>query len=206
MAIDYFSFDQDHPLGDSATHPIEESSSPFHQNAYMKSRLFPPGVVARRCHSYGYVASSRLARPKNPSISLCNHFDETNYQVEWCMQRPAMCLLAMEFCSRVHCWAPKLLELGLGARIIAAHLVTPYHQQGRGGKNDANDASAICEAASRPTMRYVAVKTVDQQSMLSVHFTNLTPRMCIASLMVPTNPFSRQFKAVELLFLTAGPR
>ena len=81
-----------------------------------------------------------------------------------------------------------------------------YHQQGKGGKNDANDASAICEAASRPTMRYVAVKTVDQQSVLSVHFTNLTPRMCIASLMVPTNPFSRQFKAVELLFLTAGPR
>ena len=54
-------------------------SSPFHQNAYMKSRLFPPGVVARRCHSYGYVASSRLARLKNPSISLCNHFDEMNY-------------------------------------------------------------------------------------------------------------------------------
>ena len=89
--------------------------------------------------------------------------------IEWCMQLPAMCLLAMESCSGAHYWARKLLELGLDARIIAAHLVTPYRQQGKGGKNDANDAAAICEAASRPSMRFVAVKTVDQQSMLSVH-------------------------------------
>ena len=89
--------------------------------------------------------------------------------IEWCMQLPAMCLLAMESCSGAHYWARKLLELGLDARIIAAHLVTAYRQQGKGGKNDANDAAAICEAASRPSMRFVAVKTVDQQSMLSVH-------------------------------------
>jgi len=55
------------------------SSSPFHQNAYMKSCLFPSGVVVRRCHSYGYVASSRLASLKNPSISFRNLFDETDY-------------------------------------------------------------------------------------------------------------------------------
>ena len=89
--------------------------------------------------------------------------------IEWCMKLPAMCLLAMESCSGAHYWARKLIELGLDARIIAAHLVTPYRQQGKGGKNDANDAAAICEAASRPSMRFVAVKTVDQQSMLSVH-------------------------------------
>ena len=57
----------------------------------------------------------------------------------------------------------------MDARIIAAHMVTPYHQQDMGGKNDANDAAAICEAAPRPTMRYVAAKTDDQQSMLSKH-------------------------------------
>jgi transposase len=58
---------------------------------------------------------------------------------------------------------------GLDARIIAAHLVEPYRLQGKSGKNDANDAAAICEAASRATMRFVAIKTVAQQGMLSVH-------------------------------------
>ena len=89
--------------------------------------------------------------------------------IEWCLQLPAMCLLAMESCSGAHHWARKLIELGLDARIISAHLVTPYRQQGKGGKNDANDAAAICEAASRPSMRFVTIKTIDQQSMLSVH-------------------------------------
>ena len=52
---------------------------------------------------------------------------------------------------------------------IAAHLVSPYRLQGKSGKNDANDAAAICEAASRPTMRFVAIKTASQQGMLCVH-------------------------------------
>lgn len=59
--------------------------------------------------------------------------------------------------------------MGLDARMIAAALVTPYRMQGKGGKNDANDAAAICEAASRPLMRFVCVKTIDQQGMLCVH-------------------------------------
>jgi transposase len=61
------------------------------------------------------------------------------------------------------------MALGLDARIMAAHLVSPYRSQGASGKNDANDAAAICEAASRPTMRFVPVKSVEQQSMLCVH-------------------------------------
>ncbi len=81
----------------------------------------------------------------------------------------ALCLIAMEASSGAHHWALKLVDLGLDARIIAAHLVEPYRSQGKSGKNDANDAAAICEAASRPSMRFVAIKTVDQQSMLSVH-------------------------------------
>jgi transposase len=44
--------------------------------------------------------------------------------IEWCMKLPAMCLLAMESCSGAHYWSRKLVELGLDARIIAAHLVT----------------------------------------------------------------------------------
>jgi transposase len=87
----------------------------------------------------------------------------------WCAQLPARCLIAMEASSGAHHWARKLVSLGLQARIIAAHLVEPYRSQGKSGKNDANDAAAICEAASRPSMRFVAIKTVDQQSMLSVH-------------------------------------
>lgn len=87
----------------------------------------------------------------------------------WCAMLPARCLIAMEASSGAHHWARKLVAAGLDARIIAAHLVEPYRLQGKSGKNDANDAAAICEAASRPTMRFVAIKTVAQQGMLSVH-------------------------------------
>ena len=87
----------------------------------------------------------------------------------WCAQLPAGCLVAMEASSGAHHWARKLIAMGLDARIIAAHLVTPYRMQGKGGKNDANDAAAICEAASRPQMNYVPIKSVGQQSMLCVH-------------------------------------
>lgn len=87
----------------------------------------------------------------------------------WCAMLPARCLIAMEACSGAHHWARKLVALGFDARIIAAHLVSPYRLQGKSGKNDANDAAAICEAASRPSMRFVAIKTVEQQGMLSVH-------------------------------------
>jgi transposase len=87
----------------------------------------------------------------------------------WCAQLPAGCLIAMEACSSAHHWARRLAALGLDARIIAAHLVAPYRLQGKSGKNDANDAAAVCEAASRPSMRFVPIKTVSQQGMLCVH-------------------------------------
>ncbi len=87
----------------------------------------------------------------------------------WCTQLPAGCMIAMEASSSAHHWARKLVALGLDARIIAAHLVAPYRLQGKGGKNDANDAAAICEAASRPQMHFVPIKTIEQQSMLCIH-------------------------------------
>ena len=89
--------------------------------------------------------------------------------IAWCAQLPPGCLIAMEASSGAHHWARKLVALGLDARIIAAHLVAPYRLQGKGGKNDANDAAAICEAASRPQMNFVPVKSVEQQGMLCVH-------------------------------------
>lgn len=87
----------------------------------------------------------------------------------WCAQLPAGCLVAMETCSGAHHWARKLVALGLDARLIAGHFVGPYRMAGRSGKNDATDAAAVCEAASRPQMHFVPIKTVDQQSMLCVH-------------------------------------
>ena len=87
----------------------------------------------------------------------------------WCAQLPPGCVVAMEACSGAHHWARKLIALGLDARLISASLVTPYRMQGRGGKNDANDAAAVCEAASRPNMRFVPVKSIEQQGVMAVH-------------------------------------
>lgn len=61
------------------------------------------------------------------------------------------------------------MALGHTARILAPKFVAPYRMSGRQGKNDANDAAAICEAAGRPAMRFVPMKTVGQQALLSVH-------------------------------------
>jgi transposase len=89
--------------------------------------------------------------------------------MHWCAQLPPGCIVAMEASSSAHHWARRLRAMGLDARIIAAHLVTPYRLQGKYGKNDANDAAAICEAAGRPHMHFVPIKTIEQQSLLCVH-------------------------------------
>jgi transposase len=75
----------------------------------------------------------------------------------------------MESCSGAHHWARKLAVMGLQPRLIAGHFVGPYRMEGKRGKNDANDAAAVCEAASRPSMRFVPVKTAQQQALLVVH-------------------------------------
>ena len=87
----------------------------------------------------------------------------------WCAELPAGCIVAMEACGGAHHAARRLRLMGLDARLIACHLVTPYRMAGKSGKNDANDAAAICEAASRPHMRFVPVKSAQQQAQLLVH-------------------------------------
>lgn len=87
----------------------------------------------------------------------------------WCAELPAGCLVAMEACGGAHHVARRLRLLGLDARLVAGHFVTPYRMAGKSGKNDANDAAAICEAAGRPQMRFVSIKTADQQGQLAVH-------------------------------------
>ncbi|MGB7318888.1 MAG: IS110 family transposase, partial [Planktotalea sp.] len=76
------------------------------------------------------------------------------------------CLIVMEACSSAHHWGRELSELGHEVRLIPPIYVKPYVKR---GKSDAIDAEAICEAVTRPTMRFVAVKTVEQQSLLSLH-------------------------------------
>lgn len=89
--------------------------------------------------------------------------------VAWCAQLPANCLVAMEACSGAHHFARRLRALGLDARLIAPSFITPYRMEGKGGKNDMTDAAAICEAASRPSMRFVPVKSCEQQGVMSLH-------------------------------------
>lgn len=79
------------------------------------------------------------------------------------------CIVAMEAGSGAHHWARELRVLGHDARIIDPGFVAPYRQGGRHVKNDRNDARAICEAAGRPSMRFVPVKDTQQQAILVVH-------------------------------------
>ena len=76
------------------------------------------------------------------------------------------CLIGMEACSGAHYWARKLMTYGHAVRLIAAQFVKPYVKT---NKNDAADAEAICEAVSRPHMRFVAIKNGNQQAVLALH-------------------------------------
>jgi transposase len=75
-------------------------------------------------------------------------------------------LIGMEACGSAHYWARELSKLGHDVRLMAPQYVKPYVKS---GKNDANDAEAICEAVGRPNMRFVAVKRVEQQVMQAEH-------------------------------------
>jgi transposase len=76
------------------------------------------------------------------------------------------CEIGMESCSGAHHWARQLQARGFRVRLIAPQFVKPYVKS---NKNDANDAEAICEAMSRPSMRFVAVKTIEQQDIQATH-------------------------------------
>jgi len=76
------------------------------------------------------------------------------------------CLIGMEACGSAHHWARKLEGYGHTVKLMAPQFVKPYVKT---NKNDMADAEAICEAVSRPNMRFVAMKTVEQQAILSVH-------------------------------------
>lgn len=77
-----------------------------------------------------------------------------------------VCLIGIEACAGSHFWARELSRLGHDVRLMAPQFVTPYRKS---GKNDANDAEAICEAVGRPSMRFVPVKTEEAQAVLTLH-------------------------------------
>ncbi len=78
------------------------------------------------------------------------------------------CLIGLEACGTSHYWARELSELGHRVKLMPPAYVKPYVKR---GKTDASDAEAICEAVTRPTMRFVAIKSPEQQSILALHRT-----------------------------------
>ena len=83
-----------------------------------------------------------------------------------CKSVPPGSEIGMEACAGAHHWARRLSEQGFQVKLIPPQFVTPYVKS---NKNDANDAEAICEAMSRPNMRFVKVKTVEQQDIQAIH-------------------------------------
>jgi len=82
-------------------------------------------------------------------------------------EKHSVCTVVMEACGAGHHWARMLTGLGHTVRLIAPEAVRPFVKKGK--KNDASDAAAICEAASRPEVKFVPVKSIDQQGILALH-------------------------------------
>jgi transposase len=76
------------------------------------------------------------------------------------------CVIGMEACSGAHAWARQFQGFGHEVKLMAPAFVVPYRKS---GKNDGNDAEAICEAVQRPNMRFVPVKSAEQQGLLALH-------------------------------------
>src|SRR5215510_3657403 len=92
----------------------------------------------------------------------------TRRQVLPFFKKLSPCLIGIEACATSHHWSRKLQGLGHTVRLMPPAYVKPYVKR---QKNDATDAEAICEAVTRPNMRFVATKTADQQSCLMLHRT-----------------------------------
>ena len=107
-------------------------------------------------HVYGVDAQGQAVLSKKVSRGRLSAF---------IAQQPT-CLVGMEACGSAHHWARVLRGLGHEVRLIAPQFVKPYVKS---NKNDEVDAEAICEAVQRPNMRFVAVKTLEQQDIQAIH-------------------------------------
>ncbi|MGF6931561.1 transposase [Paraburkholderia sp. UCT70] len=109
---------------------------------------------------------------------------------------PLRAVIGMEACSGAHHWARRLQVIGYTVKLIAPQFVKPYVKS---NKNDANDAEAICEAMSRPGMRFVAVKTIGQQDVQAVHRVR-------AGLMEQRNAKANQIRGLTSEYGIVAPR
>ena len=109
-------------------------------------------------HGVDETGKPALVRPEVPRAKLLE-----------LIANLAPCLIGMEACSGAHQWAREFAKFGHTVRLMAPKFVTPYRMSGKRGKNDAADAAAIAEAVTRPNMRFVPVKSIEQQSRLFVH-------------------------------------
>ena len=82
-------------------------------------------------------------------------------------ERQPRCRIVMEACGAAHHWARRFTALGHEVKLVAPEAVKPFVKRGR--KNDAADAAAICEAAVRPNINFIPIKTLGQQALLSLH-------------------------------------
>jgi transposase len=106
------------------------------------------------------------------------------------------CEIGMEACSGAHHWARQLRSAGFEVRLIPPQFVKPYVKS---NKNDANDAEAICEALTRPNMRFVAVKTVEQQDIQAAHRIR-------SELMVQRNAKANQIRGLVAEYGLVAPK
>ena len=106
------------------------------------------------------------------------------------------CVIGMEACSGAHHWSRVLQAKGFTVRLIAPQFVKPYVKS---NKNDRNDAEAICEAMTRPSMRYVAVKTVEQQDIQAMHRVRST-------IMVQRNAKANQIRGLVAEYGLVAPQ
>lgn len=105
-------------------------------------------------HGINEIGKKILSKPLRPNRAL-SFFAQLS-----------PCLIGMEACASAHYWARQLQFQGHTVKLMAPQFVKPYVKT---NKNDAADAEAICEAVTRPTMRFVSIKTTEQQSILCVH-------------------------------------
>ncbi|WP_255989580.1 IS110 family transposase [Chitinolyticbacter albus] len=111
-------------------------------------------------HGVDETGKPALRKPRVPRAAL----------LELIAQLPP-CLIGMEACSGAHHWARLFQQHGHTVKLIAPKFVAPYRLGGKQGKHDAADAAAICEAVTRPHMRFVPIKDADQQAILTLHRT-----------------------------------
>src|SRR5215469_11713145 len=114
-----------------------------------------------RCGKRGFRPPWGRRRRQSPAAQA----DFGKGLLPW-LARLEPCLVGMEACGSAHYWARELEKLGHMVRLMSPQFVTPYR---KGNKNDPNDAEAICEAVTRPSMRFVPIKRDQEQDMMALH-------------------------------------